>query len=205
MTNNEFKSTLDPVAELMTDRSKARKMLDQNTDICFLATVDSQGNAHVRTLVVREIVGRTVAIFLNQGSPKWQQLQQGGQYELLLYYPTQERQYRLSGNYRDLDAALVADSWQLRPDGSKFLDYYYEQVAPQSTPVESREALLKNIEMLKQTLPEPEDLTAPVNARGLHLEINRIDRLDLTDPGRIHDRRLFTYVNGTWVVDVLVP
>ncbi len=193
------------MAELIRDRSRARKKLDQNADVCFLATSDVVGDVHVRTLVVREIVDRTVGIFLAEGSPKWQQLQEGGRYELLIYYPTMDRQYRLSGGYHGIDTELVADSWQLRPAASKYLDYYYARTGGQSTISKSRQDLIEGIGAVAQSVGDPDALVAPSHARGLHLEVNRVDRLDLTDPSSVHDRRLFTYSGGAWRQETLVP
>jgi|TARA_Y100000310_G_scaffold342979_1_gene448564 pyridoxamine 5'-phosphate oxidase len=193
------------MAEFMRDHGRAKKQLDQNADVCFLATHDPQGGVQVRTLVLRDIVERRLGIFLNRSSPKWRQLELNGEFQLLIYYPSIERQYRMSGSHVDMDSDLVADSWLARPDGSKYLDFYYERIGAQSTPVDSRQAMESALSELKQQLPEPEELTAPDSARGVYLEIDTIDRLDLTDRGRLHDRRLFTFAAGRWTEQILVP
>lgn len=193
------------MAEFMRDHGRARKLLDQNADICFLATRDAENGVQVRTLVLRDIVERKLGIFLNRSSPKWRQLELDGQFQLLIYYPTIERQYRMSGIQVDMNPDLVADSWQLRPDGSKYLDYYYDRIAAQSTRVDSREAMETALAELKRSLPQPDALKAPESARGLYLEIDTIDRLDLSDRARLHDRRLFKFDAGRWTQQVLVP
>ncbi|HJN50552.1 MAG: pyridoxamine 5'-phosphate oxidase family protein [Pseudomonadales bacterium] len=195
----------DPMAEFMRDHGRARKLLDQNADVCFLATHDPQDGVQVRTLVLRDIVERKLGIFLNRSSPKWNQLEANGEFQLLLYYPSIELQYRMSGTHAHMDSDLVADSWLLRPDGSKYLDYYYDRIGAQSTRVDSREAMESALAKLQRSLPEPDGLTAPESARGLYLEIDTIDRLDLSDRSRLHDRRLFTFAAGRWTQQVLVP
>ncbi|MDH5737233.1 MAG: pyridoxamine 5'-phosphate oxidase family protein, partial [Gammaproteobacteria bacterium] len=116
----------DPVADIITHRNLARDAGDSNADICFLALADKEGSASVRTLVLRGIQDRGFSVFINQSSPKWQILFSGGHWQLLLWYGSQQKQYRLSGTVNAIDDTIVKESWQYRPLGSKLLDNVYE-------------------------------------------------------------------------------
>lgn len=196
---------MNPIEQIVADRDAARHSSDPNADVCFLATTDAAGQAHVRTLVLREIVENRFGVYMNRSSPKWQQLTANNGYELLLFYPTRLRQYRLSGTVQEIEAAIVNSNWNMRPAGSKYMDYFYHETAPQSSILESRQALLSGIETLKKRYPDPQDLLPPDLVAGLDLVITDIDVLDLSNPDRIHNRIHHFLKEGDWVAQVLVP
>lgn len=196
---------MNPVELIICDREQATSHVDPNADICFLATADQEGRPNVRTLVLREINENRFSVYLNEGSPKWMQLQQDTGYQLLLYYPSVQRQYRLAGTVARLPAAIVQKSWKLRPRGSKYLDYYYQEKAQQGSVLGSRSELTRGIDDLINQFPDPNTLQAPAHAIGIELVITSIDRLDLSSPDRIHDRRYYRLVNDGWTEQVLVP
>ena len=195
---------MNPLTNIMNDRAEARKQGDSNADTCFLALADKDGQASVRTLVLREITDRHVVLFLNRTSPKWQLFQQGASYELLLWYTSMQRQYRIQGTMQPLDREIVKQTWQRRPQGSKYLDYLYQEMAPQSSEIESREQLANEIQRLKQSY-KVDDMQAPADVGGIELIANRVEMLDLNREDRIHDRRVFSLQDGLWTVKYLVP
>jgi pyridoxamine 5'-phosphate oxidase len=197
---------MNPVDQIVADRAAARQSSDPNADVCFLATTDANGQAHVRTLVLREIVDNRFGVYMNRSSPKWKQLQKNNDYELLLFYPTIPRQYRLSGTVQEIEPAVLVSNWHQRPAASKYLDYFYRDVLPQSASIESRQALLNGIDSLKSQYPDPDELLPPDLATGLDLVITTIDRLDISsDPDRVHDRSHYSLNRGDWVEQILVP
>ena len=195
---------MNPLTNIMNDRAEARKQGDSNADTCFLALADKDGQASVRTLVLREITDRHVVLFLNRTSPKWQLFQQGANYELLLWYTSMQRQYRIQGTMQPLDREIVKQTWQRRPQGSKYLDYVYQEMAPQSSEIESREQLANEIQRLKQSY-KVDDMQVPADVGGIELIANRVEMLDLNREDRIHDRRVFSLQDGRWTVKYLVP
>lgn len=166
--------------------------------LCTVANVDDAGRAQMRTLVLRE-VEQHLAIFVNATSPKWQHLKAG--FVLHTYWPSVSIQYRMHVYAAPLEPEIVHGSWHLRPDAPKRMDWFYEQHGEQSTPIESRKALLDKLGSVN--LPNP--LRAPDNARGLLITPFEIERLDLTQPEGVHDRQLFTRVEEGWHRSYLVP
>ena len=100
----------------------------------------------------------------------------------------------------ELPATHIAESWQLRPDMPKHLDWLYEQIA-QGSAVEDREDLLAQL----NTAPRPEPLVAPPNARGLLLLPQSIERLDLNQTDGVHERQRYTLHADQWAVETLIP
>jgi len=187
----------DPLLLLAADRALARERRDPCANLCTLANVDAHGLPQVRTLVLRDVAER-LAVFVNATSPKFDYLANVG---VVVWLPSLNVQYRLTCTTEPVPADIVAESWLLRPEAPKHLDWYYTTVRPQGSPIGSRERLLEAL----ASLPLPEPLTAPDTARGFFLRPERIERLDLNQENGVHDRRRFTFGNPSWHEEVLVP
>jgi pyridoxamine 5'-phosphate oxidase len=195
---------IDPIAKIRHDRAEARKLEDPNADVCFLALADKEGNASVRTLVLRDISKNRFLLFMNQSSPKWKVLSSGGTWQLLIWYPSMQRQYRVAGSVEILDVDFVKQNWQRRPRGSKYLDVLYEFTADQSSMIESRHHLVTEINRIRSEY-NVDEMEAPEKVAGVELIGTRIELLDLNREDRIHDRQLFTFDGGNWTVETMIP
>lgn len=191
---------MHPLNQLFDDRALARHHDDPCANLCTAASVDGNGNPQARTLVLRDVRDR-LAVFGSETSPKWQEFNADASVAIVVWLPTLQLQYRLSCATEPVPKSIVHESWQLRPDAAKRLDWYYTKHHPQGTRLPHRNALLARL----QSLDVPDPLVAPHTAAGLYLNPQAIDRLDLNQPDRVHDRRHFELVDGTWVEAVLVP
>ena len=120
---------------------------------------------------------------------------------MLTYWPSVQIQYRLQVRTTPVPTDVVAESWQLRPDAPKRMDWFYTRQQSQSTDIGSRDRLLD--EALGLDLLDP--LVAPDTARGLLLRPYKIERLDLTQDNGIHDRTLYEESGDAWTTTTLVP
>ena len=215
---------MNPVTQIIEDRQAAKNLGDTNADLCFLALSDyretnqhtqAPGEPSVRTLVLRDIEAGRFTLFINKTSPKWHIMQHSPRAQLLLWYSSIQKQYRVSGRLQELDQEIVEAHWHLRPGGSKYLDHAYEQLGAQSSVIASRDTLINHLDQLKKTSPE-DQLTRPPGATGVVLTAETIDCLSLNH--RIHDRRRFTFQKATgrdtdrdtdqgngWMEQVLIP
>jgi pyridoxamine 5'-phosphate oxidase len=191
---------VSPLALLAADRSQARELADPCASVCTLATVDAAGHPQARTVILRELEGR-LAIFLNETSPKWQQLEQTESFAVVIWLPSVNVQYRLQCHARPVAKPHVHESWQLRPEAPKRMDWFYTRIQPQSMPIDSREALVTQLAALQ--LRDP--LVAPRTSAGIYLEPFRIERLNLAMSDGIHDRRSYQRRADGWHETVLVP
>ena len=188
-------TTQDPIARLAADRARAREKADGWASVCALGTVNNDGDAEQRTLVLRETHAR-MSLFFSATSPKWQELQNRPTASVFIYLPSTQVQYRLRVQWQRIDDSLVRDSWQLRPDMPKKLDWFY-QSHPQSSAVQ-RDQLEASL-----TGHEPTPATAPDTAIGVYLDPVRIERLELSSG--VHQRDLFELSDGAWHHSTLVP
>jgi pyridoxamine 5'-phosphate oxidase len=196
-------SAVDPIAELVSDRERARVAGDPFTDLCVLATADAQGAPGVRTLVLRDVGPQGIGLLVTSLSPKWPALE-AGRFECLLVWLAIRRQYRIRGTVAPMDPARVEEYWQHKVRSSKLLDLYYPRIQAQSTVVPSREAFLAAIEALGREHPESDAIPRPEALRGVYLLPRRIE-VWRGSPDRLHDRRLFEQVGDGWREAVLVP
>jgi pyridoxamine 5'-phosphate oxidase len=189
----------DPLGLLRQDRERARSLEDPCAALCTLANVDADGVPHARTLVLRDLDGR-FGVFVNGTSPKFTAIA-AGPVSVVVWLPSISIQYRLACATEPIPHETVAESWHLRPEVPKRMDWLYETSQPQSTVLESRDRLLELLDAI--TLED--DATAPAGAGGFFLNPLVMERLDLGMPDGVHDRRRYTLGNPVWQEDVLIP
>jgi pyridoxine/pyridoxamine 5'-phosphate oxidase len=190
----------NPLQQLFSDRARARDQRDPCANLCTLANIDEQGFAQARTLVLRELDAR-LAVFVNTTSPKWQALR-AGPVSLVVWLPSIQVQYRLNCDTEEIPQHQVHDSWHLRPEAPKKMDWFYSQVAAQSSPIGDRSRLLDALSNLE--LPEP--LSAPTTAHGVYLAPSLVERLYLGEDNGIHNRQLYQRAESeTWSCTTLIP
>lgn len=190
--------TADPLELLLQDRSKARRSNDPLVDRCVLGTVDRLGHAALRTLVLREIDNR-IALFYNQTSTKHVELtNHGHRGSILIFLPSIGVQYRLKSRFEKISKSVIEHHWQLKPDAAKRMDSIYER-HPQSTVIDDFDAFET---LFKATAP-PRKSTP--NGIGVFVVPELIERLELHDDPRMHDRKVFVREDDDWRVYRLVP
>ena len=193
----------DPIAEIVTDRERAREALDPFADLCILATAEGAGAPGVRPLVLRDVGPQGVGLLVSETSPKWAPLA-AGRCELLLVWLSIRRQYRIRGGLAPMPEARLETYWGQKVHESRLLDLYYGAFQPQSSPVVSRERFLEGIARLRQEHPAADLVPRPALLRGVYLVPERIEAWR-GSPDRLHDRRRYSRQGALWVEEVLVP
>jgi pyridoxamine 5'-phosphate oxidase len=194
---------MDPIERIKNERQEARNQDDPNADLCFLALSESE-KPSVRTLVLRDVSDDGFTLFINKTSPKWSIIQTNNKAEMLIWYSTSQTQYRIYGLIEKLSPSIIEHNWHRRPPESKYIDYSYESLGPQSSKINSRDDLAGHIKELKEEHQE-EEMVKPESAAGIVLRPEVIEMLDLNSPSRIHDRRRFDLVDGKWQSTQLIP
>ena len=194
---------MDPIERIQADRQDARNNDDPNADLCFLALSES-GKPSVRTLVLRDVNTDGFTLFINKTSPKWSIIQSNNKAEILIWYNNSQTQYRINGLIEELTLSVIEQNWHRRPVESKYMDYAYQSLGPQSSKVNSRGDLVEHIEGIKEAHSEKE-MVKPESAAGIVLRPEVIEILALNSPNRIHDRQHFSLINGKWQSTQLIP
>lgn len=195
----------DPMTSLIRDRAAARAAGDPLVDVCFLATASADGQPSVRALSLRHVDEAGIGVLVSDRSAKWQELEHSGRYELLCLWKSVERQYRIQGERAPMPDAQIHAYWERKSHGSRLLDRYYVEVAPQSTPVASREAFLAGVAKLRERYPTPEEVPRPDALRGLLFVPDRIEVWEGSPADRLHHRVVHRRTERGWSAQVIVP
>ena len=149
---------MDPVAEIIAARTEARQRHDPHVDVCFLATVATQGG-QMRAVSLRDIDDQGFGLLLNATSPKWQQLSARGSVRCTSCGPRYDANTVCTDDLSH-GAGALAGYWSRKNHGSRLLEYYYDTFHPQSQPIPSRAYLLQGIEELRRRYPDKDAMPA---------------------------------------------
>ena len=192
------------ISQLENDLARAKALSDPNHNVCYFALADNKGFPSIRTLVLRSVSAGGITLFTNKTSPKWKILEDNPYCQILLWYPSIQIQYRLSGICSDLGQTSLEQDWQRRPNKSKLLDHFYDTIQAQSQPIESRQKLTDGLKQLS-TLNPPEGLFMPASAGAFNVDLKEIEYLQLSQSEEPHIRELHTKSDAGWATQTLIP
>ncbi len=192
----------DPLSGLREDRARAREYGDANSELCWLATIDASGLPRVRALVLRD-VEEGLALFINATSAKGADLTREPRCQIATWYPSLQRQWRLTVQTEPLSRTLLTSHWQRRPRSSQVMDHLYGDGFPQSTPLDDPARLRSAHDALDAALGS--DPSPPADALALKLEILGAECLQIHPADRLHDRWEYVQDGSGWTRRALVP
>lgn len=195
----------DPIREIRDMRDLARQAGEPLVDVCYLATIASEGRAEVRALSLRDITSEGFGVLINRTSPKWAQLSRSGGATLLIHWPRVRRQYRVWGHTARMEHDAIVRYWNQKSHGSRLLELYYSVFHPQSHPIDSHAYLLDGIADLKRRHPRPEDVPLPETLEGLYVVAEEVETWHGSPEDRLHHRRRFQKRAAGWAAATLVP
>lgn len=156
----------------------------------------------MRTLVLREIEDG-FGLFVNASSPKWRGLARDDRCQVTTWYPSLQRQWRLSARARPLARDLLEQHWRRRPRSSQVMDHVYEQGLVQSGVVDDPEAIRRAHAELDARLGTRPPV--PAGALALELVIASAECLQIHPADRLHDRWRYMAEGDHWQRVALVP
>lgn len=165
----------------------------------MLATVDADGQPHLRTLLLKGLDDRGFVFFTNYQSAKGQQLQAHPHAAMTFWWHDLERQVRIEGVVERISAEESDAYYQSRPLGSRLGAW----ASPQSQVIASRDVLEANLEQLQQQYADqpPE---RPPHWGGFRLRPALIEFWQGRS-SRLHDRLNYRLVDAAWVRERLAP
>lgn len=112
---------------------------------CSLATVDPDGLPNVRVVLAKDIESDAVVFYTNHESAKGRELDFAGKAAIVFHWKSQRRQVRLRGSVSRVEEAVADRYYGSRPLESR----YGAWASQQSRPLASREALLKEVDRVR--------------------------------------------------------
>ena len=195
---------VDPLQEIRQERERARQAADPLVDVCYLVTVASAERAEARALTLRDITDRGIGVLINRTSPKWRQLSRTETATVLIHWPSVRRQYRAWGRVAPMEPERIDGYWRRKTHGSKLLEHYYTEFAPQSHRIGSRREFLAGIESLRQRYPDPLAVPMPESLMGIYVVPEEVEAWRGSEE-RLHDRTLFQRSGAGWSSATLIP
>jgi pyridoxamine 5'-phosphate oxidase len=188
----------DPIRQFRTwfDEVLGADLLDPTA--MSLATATAAGEPSVRTVLLKDVDQRGFVFFTHYDSQKGRELDQNPRASLLFFWPTFERQVRITGSVR-----MVAESeayFASRPLGSQLAAW----AATQSTVLPDRATLdRQHADVERRFAQQP--VPCPPRWGGFRVVPERIEFWQ-GRPSRLHDRVLYTRdADGRWTRARLAP
>lgn len=189
----------DPVAQFLMWFDQVSETDSHEANAMIVSTVSAEGKPSARTVLLKHVDQAGFVFYTNYDSRKGQELAANPSVSLVFYWPSLERQVRVSGTAQRT-SALDSDAYFLaRPAGSQLS----AMASPQSRVVPSRawlEARISEIQVAGASLNRPDNWGGYVVAP---------DELEFWQgrPDRVHDR--IRYRRDTerdlWIIERLAP
>lgn len=179
--------------------SQAAEVESTEPNAMMLATVDDDGQPHLRTLLLKGFDERGFVFFTNYQSAKSRQLQAHPLAAMTFWWPDLERQVRIEGRTETVSAEESDQYYHSRPLGSRLGAW----TSPQSQVISGREELQQRLAAVEAQYADAEP-PRPPHWGGFRL-IPQMVEFWQGRPSRLHDRLRYRLEAGQWVRERLAP
>ncbi|HCB44756.1 MAG: pyridoxamine 5'-phosphate oxidase [Pseudomonadales bacterium] len=195
----ETQAPAEPFALFGEWFAQAVEVESTEANAMMLATVDGEGQPHLRTLLLKGFDERGFVFFTNYQSAKGQQLASSPAAAMTFWWHDLERQVRIEGQVEQTSAEESDAYFHSRPAGSRLGAW----ASPQSQVIDSREVLEQRLGAVQQQYADT-DAPRPPHWGGYRLVPTLIEFWQ-GRPSRLHDRLCYRLVDGSWVRERLAP
>ena len=179
--------------------AEARDAEPELPEAVALATADSEGRPSVRMVLLKAHDRRGFVFYSNQRSRKGGELEANPHAALLFHWKSLRRQVRIEGPVAPVSPEEADAYFARRPPESQLGAW----ASDQSRPMESRADFEERYRKMAERF-EGGDVPRPAWWSGWRLVPERIEFW--TDRAhRLHERRLFTKIEGGWTEGLLFP
>jgi pyridoxamine 5'-phosphate oxidase len=190
----------NPVKQFKTWWQHAIESKINEPNAMSLATCTADGKPSVRIVLLKGIEKNGFIFFTNYNSRKATEIKENAFVSLVFFWKELERQVRVEGSIKKVSAEESDEYFASRPRESKIGAW----CSAQSSIIESREYLQKNIEKYNQQFAT-DDIPRPDFWGGYIVEPYSMEFWQ-GRPGRLHDRLQYSLnKNGEWILNRLAP
>ena len=164
-----------------------------------LATAGSDGQPHVRMVLLKAHGPDGFVFYTNQESAKADELRENPRAALLFHWKSLRRQVRVEGEIEDVSGAEADAYFATRGRDSQLGAW----ASDQSRPLDSRATFEQRFEDMKRRF-DGRDVPRPAHWGGYRVIPARMEFWS-DRPHRLHERRLFTRAGDGWTEGLLYP
>ncbi|GGI90849.1 pyridoxamine 5'-phosphate oxidase [Halopseudomonas pertucinogena] len=179
--------------------SQAVEVESTEPNAMMLATVDGEGQPHLRTLLLKGFDDRGFVFYTNYQSAKGRQLLAHPVAAMTFWWPDLERQVRIEGRVEQVTDQESDQYYQSRPLGSRLGAW----TSPQSQVISGREELEQRLAEVERRYADAEP-PRPPHWGGFRLVPQMIEFWQ-GRPSRLHDRLRYCREEDAWRRERLAP
>jgi pyridoxamine 5'-phosphate oxidase len=165
-----------------------------------LATLSEQGTPTSRIVLLKGVENNCFVFYTNYQSQKGKELTHEPACALTFFWPELERQIRIEGVAERVSAERAEQYFRSRPRGSQIGAWS----SPQSSVIASREILEQRVAEMEKKFEGKSELPKPQQWGGYSVTPHEIEFWQ-GRPSRLHDRIIYTRVDGIWKINRLAP
>lgn len=165
-----------------------------------LSTVNASGRPSARVVLLKDVAAAGFMFFTNYDSRKGQDLNVNSFASLTFFWPALERQVRIEGFVKKVEAAVSDNYFHSRPTGSQIGAW----ASPQSQQIKSREVLEEADKKYKNQFKDTAIIPRPAHWGG-YLLMPDLMEFWQGRPNRLHDRIVYEKQENEWLKKRLAP
>ena len=190
----------DPIVQFDGWFTEAVKAKVPEPNAMNLATISEDGRPSSRIVLLKGVDAGKFLFYTNYQSQKGKELEKNPACALNFFWPELERQIRIEGIAQRLDAETSEKYFQSRPRGSQISAW----ASPQSSLIRDRSILEERVKEIEKRFKGKEVLPKPHQWGGYGVEAFEIEFWQ-GRPNRLHDRIVYTRIEGEWRINRLAP
>jgi pyridoxamine 5'-phosphate oxidase len=165
-----------------------------------LATISEAGRPSARIVLLKGVSNDRFYFYTNYQSQKGRELENNPACALTFFWPESERQVRISGFAQRATAQESDEYFQSRPRASQVGAW----ASPQSVVIKDRSLLEARVKEIEEKHKNDKVLPRPKQWGGYSIVPLEIEFWQGRQ-SRLHDRVLYTLIDGIWKISRLAP
>ena len=189
----------NPMVQFQNWFEEYKKLGIKDYNAMAVSTVNS-GVPESRIVLLKEIQEQGFVFYTNYASAKGKALAENPNISALFFWREQERQVRITGRVEKIATTQSKEYFETRP----YLSQIGAAASEQSAPIDSREALESKFNAFTKEYPEGSSVPMPESWGGYMIHPTKYEFWQGRE-GRLHDRLVFTKIDGDWIIGRIQP